>query len=144
MFRRIYKLQLMSEISRAYLTFSMMLKSTIFRLTVPNRTSKGGLDFSLQSPEFHSCIQFEIRKGLTCWFCWTVKPRVWQRLQPCVLRSNKPVIIWLLETTVLSLKYLINAALVVSLSLASMTRQCKCYAHDKSKAIIRLTSHASR
>ena len=33
----------------------------------------------------------------------------------CVLKSNKPVIICLLKTAVLSLKYLINLALVVSL-----------------------------
>ena len=31
-------------------------------LTVPNRTSKGGIDLSLQSPEFYGCIQFEIGK----------------------------------------------------------------------------------
>ena len=51
------------KISRAYLTsFSMMLKSMSFPLTVPNRTSNVGEDFSLQSLEFYSCIQFEIRK----------------------------------------------------------------------------------
>ena len=33
-----------------------------FPLTVPNHTSKGGLDFPLQSPDFYSGIQFEIRK----------------------------------------------------------------------------------
>ena len=32
----------------------MMLKSMSFCLTVPNRSSDGGLDFSLQSPEFYS------------------------------------------------------------------------------------------
>ena len=42
--------------------FPVMLKSMSFPLTVPNCTSKGGLDFSLQSPEFHRCIQFEIKK----------------------------------------------------------------------------------
>ena len=42
--------------------FSMMLKSMSFPLTVPNRTSDLGKDFSVQSLEFHSCIQFEIRK----------------------------------------------------------------------------------
>ena len=41
-----------------------MLKSMSFRVTVPNCTSKGGLDLSLQSPEFHSCIQSEIRKKI--------------------------------------------------------------------------------
>ena len=40
----------------------MMLKSTSFPLTEPNRTSNLGKDFSLQSLEFYSCIQFEIRK----------------------------------------------------------------------------------
>ena len=50
-------------IYRAYLTlFSMMLKSTSFSPTEPNRTLNLGKDFSLQSPEFYSCIQFEIRK----------------------------------------------------------------------------------
>ena len=33
-------------------------------MTVPNCTSKGGLDFSLQSPEFYSCIQLETLKPL--------------------------------------------------------------------------------
>ena len=41
-----------------------MLKSMNFPLTVPNRISNGGTDFSLQSPEFYSCIQFEIRKKI--------------------------------------------------------------------------------
>ena len=36
----------------------------IFPLTVSNRTLNGGIDFSLQSPEFYSCIQFEIRKKI--------------------------------------------------------------------------------
>ena len=31
-----------------------------FSLTVSDHTLKGGLDFSLKSPEFYSCIQFEI------------------------------------------------------------------------------------
>ena len=39
-----------------------MLKSMSFSLTVPNRTSNGGIYFSLKSPECYSCIQFEIRK----------------------------------------------------------------------------------
>ena len=34
-----------------------------FPLTVPNRTSNGGTYSSLQSPEFYSWIQFEIRKN---------------------------------------------------------------------------------
>ena len=42
----------------------MMLKSMSFPLTVPNRTSNLGKHFSLQSPEFYSYIQFEIRKRL--------------------------------------------------------------------------------
>ena len=37
-----------------------------FPLTVPRPTSNCGKDFSLQSPEFCSCIQFEIRKRLAC------------------------------------------------------------------------------
>ena len=42
----------------------MMLKSTSFPLTVPNRTSNLGKDFSLQSLELYSCIQFEIREKI--------------------------------------------------------------------------------
>ena len=37
-----------------------------FPVTVPNRTSNLAKDFSLQSLQFFSCIQFEIRKRLTC------------------------------------------------------------------------------
>ena len=48
------------------LLFSMMLKSMRFPSTVPNCTSNLGEDFSLQSLEFYSCIQFEIRKRLAC------------------------------------------------------------------------------
>ena len=40
----------------------MMLKSMSFSLTVPSGTSNLGKDFSLQSLEFYSCIQFEIKK----------------------------------------------------------------------------------
>ena len=49
--------------------FSMILKSTSFPLTVPNRTSNLGKDFSLQSLRFYSCMQFKIRKRLACWVC---------------------------------------------------------------------------
>ena len=41
-----------------------MLNSMNFPLTVANRTSNGGIDFSPQSPEFYSCIQFEIKKNI--------------------------------------------------------------------------------
>ena len=41
-----------------------LLKSMSFPLTVPNRTSNMGKDFSPQSLEFYSLIQFEIRKRL--------------------------------------------------------------------------------
>ena len=41
-----------------------MLNSVSFPLTIPNRTSDLGKDFSLQSLEFYSCIQFEIRKKI--------------------------------------------------------------------------------
>ena len=61
--------------------FSMMLKSMSVPLTVPNRSSNGGLDLSSQSFQFYSYIQFEIRNNLACWFCWTVKPQVWQCLK---------------------------------------------------------------
>ena len=40
----------------------MLLKSMSFPLTELNRTSNVGKDFSLQSLEFYSCIQFGIRK----------------------------------------------------------------------------------
>ena len=39
-----------------------MLKNISFPLTVQRSTSIWGKDFSLQLPEFYSCIQFEIRK----------------------------------------------------------------------------------
>ena len=48
------------------LLFSMMLKSMSFPLTEANRTSNLGKDFSLQSFEFYSCVQLEIRKRLAC------------------------------------------------------------------------------
>ena len=35
-----------------------------FPVNCTNHTSNGGIDFSLQPPEFYSCIQFEIRKRL--------------------------------------------------------------------------------
>ena len=41
-----------------------MLKSMSFPLPVPNRTLNLGERFSLQSLEFYSCIQFEIRKKI--------------------------------------------------------------------------------
>ena len=41
-----------------------MLKSMSFPLTESNHTPNLGKDFSLQSLEFYSCIQFEIRKRL--------------------------------------------------------------------------------
>ena len=41
-----------------------MLKNISFPLTVPRPTSNWEKDFSLQSPEFYSCIQFEIRKKI--------------------------------------------------------------------------------
>ena len=42
----------------------MMLKSMSFPLTVPNRTSNGAILFSLQSPEFYSCIQVQNQKKI--------------------------------------------------------------------------------
>ena len=44
--------------------FSMMLKNISFSLTVPRPTSIWEKDFSLQSPEFYSCIQFENQKKI--------------------------------------------------------------------------------
>ena len=82
----------------------MWLKSTSFSLTVPNRTSTGGTDFSLQSHEFYSCIQFEIRKKIGLFILLnceaesltvftTMFPNIINRkeLVTMVLRSNKPV-----------------------------------------------------
>ena len=40
----------------------MMLKSMTFPLTVPNRISNGGLDFSLQSPEFTAVYSLKSEK----------------------------------------------------------------------------------
>ena len=68
--------------------FSMMLKNISFPLTVPRPTSVWGKDFSLQSPAFYSCIQFEIRKKigllilLNCepaslTVFTTMRPKVW-------------------------------------------------------------------
>ena len=42
----------------------MMLKNMSFPLTLPSRTSDLWKDFSLQSLELYSCIQFEIRKKI--------------------------------------------------------------------------------
>ena len=50
--------------SLPYFFFSMMFKSMSFPRTVPNRASNLGKDFSLQSLQFYSCVQFEIRKRL--------------------------------------------------------------------------------
>ena len=55
-----------SKITRTYLTFLNDVQEHEFLLTVPNRTSNLGKDFSLQSLEFYSCIKFEIRKRLAC------------------------------------------------------------------------------
>ena len=67
MFRRICKLQFISKIIGAYLTFFWMsFEEHQFPLTVPRPTSIWGKDYSLQSPEFYSCIQFEIRERLAC------------------------------------------------------------------------------
>ena len=64
MFHQIYKLQFISKISRAYITFcSMMLKSISFCLTVANRTSNGRIDFSLQLPEFTATYSLKSEKG---------------------------------------------------------------------------------
>ena len=41
-----------------------MLKNMSFALTVPNGTSNLWKDFSLQSLEFYSCIQFENQKKI--------------------------------------------------------------------------------
>ena len=62
MFHRIYKLQFMSKISRAYLTFfPMMLKSMSFPLTVPNRSSDLGKDFLYSHLSFTAayCLKSE-------------------------------------------------------------------------------------
>ena len=86
----------------------MMLKSKSFFLTVPNRTSNLGKDLSLQSLEVYSCIQKKI--GLLILLnCEAVSLTVFTTM------SNRPVIIRLLKTTVLSLKYLINLAYGFSL-----------------------------
>ena len=80
------------------------LKSMSFPITVPNRTTDLGKDFSLQSLEFYSCIQFEIRKRL----CLTV----FTTMCPKEQKASDNLII---KDYCLILKYLINLALVVSL-----------------------------
>ena len=92
-----------------------MLKSTSFPLTVPNRTSNFGEDFSLQSPEFYSCIQFEIRKSLGLLIllnCEATRMTVSTTMYHQKLQTSDN----LLKISVSSLKYLINlhVALVVS------------------------------
>ena len=65
--RRIDKLQFISKICRAYLTaFALMLISKSFPLTIPNRSSNGGIEKTPQSREVYNYIQFEIRKRLAC------------------------------------------------------------------------------
>ena len=63
MFHRIYKLQFISKISRAHLTFfSMMLKSTSFPLPVLNRISKLGKTFLYSHLSFTAVYSLKSEK----------------------------------------------------------------------------------
>ena len=66
-----------------------------FPLTVPNCTPKGGLDFSPQSPEFYSCIQFEIRKiGLLILLnCEAVSLTVFTAMRPKKQQASDNLIV---------------------------------------------------
>ena len=78
-----------------------------FPLTAPSRISNLVKNFSLQSLEFYTAYSFKSEKD------WPVDfAKLWNRESDSVYNH---VIIWLLKTTVLSLKYSINLALVVSL-----------------------------
>ena len=88
-----------------------MLKSMSFPLTVSNRTS----NFSLQSPEFYSCIQFEIRNetGLLILLnCEAASLTVFTTMFHKEQQASDNLIV---KYNCLSFKYLINAALVISL-----------------------------
>ena len=74
----------------------MMSKSMSFPLTVPNNTSNGGLDFSPQSPEFYSCMQFGIRKRLACPFlpnCEASSLTVFTTMYPKEQRTSDNLIV---------------------------------------------------
>ena len=59
------QIAIISKTSQAYLTsFFNAVEEHEFPPTVPGRTSDLGKDFSPQSLEFYSCIQFEIRKKI--------------------------------------------------------------------------------
>ena len=70
-----------------------MLKSMSFPLTVPNRTSDGGIDFSLQSPEFYSCIQFEIRSLLILLNCEAASLTVFTTMFPKEQQASDNLIV---------------------------------------------------
>ena len=55
-----------AKIIRAYLTFFDDVEEHQFPSYCTMSYLNVGKDFSLQSPEFYSCIQFEIRKRLAC------------------------------------------------------------------------------
>ena len=62
-------------------------------LTVSNPTSNGGLDFSLQSLEFYSCIQFEIRKRLTLLNCEAASLTVFTTMCPKEQQASDNLIV---------------------------------------------------
>ena len=62
MFHQIYKLQFITKISRAYLTFSMMLKNMNFPLTVQNGTLTWGKFFLCSHLSFTAAYSLKSEK----------------------------------------------------------------------------------
>ena len=91
----------------------MMLKNMSFSLTVPNPTSNGGIDFSLQSPEFYSFMQFEIRKiGLLILLnCEAASLTVFTTMCPKEQQNSDNLFV---KDNCFIIEILINLALVVS------------------------------
>ena len=70
-----------------------MLKSISFPFTILNRISDSGLDFSLQSPEFYSCIQFEIRKKIGLLNCEAASLTVFTTMCPKEQQTSDNLIV---------------------------------------------------
>ena len=91
-----------------------MLKSMSFPLTVPNRTSKGGLDFSLQSPEFTAAYSLNLDRkiGLLILLnCEVASLTVFTTMCPKEQQASDNMIV---KDNCFFIEMLINAALVVS------------------------------
>ena len=92
----------------------MMLKSMSFPLTVPNRASKGGLDFSLQSPEFTAAYSVKQRKIvlLILLNCKAACLTVFTTMCPQDQRTSDNLIV---KSNCFVIEIFDNASLVVSL-----------------------------